>query len=157
VQSIGLTKTHHYCHCLQQGSSVPTAILFSTLSSSKHHHNFPQTFSRQPLRQKNIMFLLIYGAFRLLSLKVRLYWDRWAISLTSTPRQNWKISMLWRLPICEQVMLKHVCRNHFPSSTSTLCLSDIFFVLKVKNPSLNYLYISPSVSVSRINSYFLEK
>jgi len=90
---------------------------------------------------ENIVFLLIYDPFRLLSLKVHLYWDSRAISLASIPRWSWKISMLRRLPICEQVMLKHVCQNHFPSSTSTICLWDIFFVLEVKNPSLNYLYI----------------
>ena len=92
-------------------------------------------------KSENIVFFLIYGAFRLLSLNVRLYWDSWAISLTSIPRRSWKISMLWRLPICEQVMLKHVCWNHFPSSTSALCLWDIFIVFEVKNPPLNYLFI----------------
>jgi len=91
---------------------------------------------------ENIVFLLIYGAFRLLSLKVHLHWDRWAISLASIPRWSWKISMLWRLPT---YLWAGDAQAHLSESLSFLYINYLsmghFFVLEVKNPSLNYLYI----------------
>jgi len=91
---------------------------------------------------ENIMFLLIYGVFCLLSLKVHLYWDRWAISLASIPIWSWKISMLWRLPT---YLWAGDAQAYLSESLSFLYINYLFmghfFVLEVKNPSLNYLYI----------------
>jgi len=153
----GLDKIHHYCHCLQQGSSVPTAILFSTLASSKRHHNFPQTFSRHPLDRKYrvssnlwcIPSLVSKGASVLRSL------GHFTCFYTKMELENINAMKPTYLSVSRWCSSTSVGITFLP--LHQLFVHGTFFCIRSQKSVAQLSIHSPSVSASRINSYFLEK